>query len=77
MSSPKFSPPAVPSDYAKALKYADALREHVRSLRAQLDKVIRERDGAESAARSLTLELQVARREIAELRSLAPHQKGN
>lgn len=69
--------PAVESDYAKAIKHVQTLKGQNSSLTAQLEAARRERDVAERAARSLTHELQAARRELAELRSLAPHPKGN
>lgn len=77
MNKIRFDPPAVPGDYARAIKYAEAQKAEVRSLRVKLDKAHRERDLAELQVRSLTHELQAARRELAELRSLASHPKGN
>lgn len=73
-------PPSQPAEhmsFAAAIKRAEAQRQHIRSLTAQLDQAHRERDLAEQQVRSLTRELQAARRELAELRSLAPHPKGN
>lgn len=69
--------PAVESDYVKAIKHVQTLKGDVRVLRVKLDQAHRERDLAEQQARSLTRELQAARRELAELRSLVPHPKGN
>ena len=77
MSKLRFDPPAVPGDYARAIKYAESLKGDVRSLRVKLDKAHRERELAEQQVRSLTHELQAARREIARLQSLAPRQQEN
>ncbi len=62
---------------AKASQIAETLKGQIRSLFTALEAAERERDAAESADRSLTRELQAARREIARLQSLAPRQQEN
>lgn len=66
-----------PTDYLKAMKRIAALQENNRALIQQRHEAIREREVAERQVRSLTHELQAARREIARLQSLSPRQQGN
>lgn len=65
------------TDYCKALKRVAALEDNNRALIQQRHEAIRERELAERQVRSLTHELQAARREIAALKSLAPARKDN
>lgn len=74
MSSANPRRPAVESDYAKAIKHVQTLKDQLRTVAAALEAARRERDTAEAAARSLTLELRRARQRIAELEAVVASQ---
>ncbi|MBX9661894.1 hypothetical protein [Novosphingobium sp.] len=66
-----------PTDYLKAIKRIATQEGQLRAARHEREVAIREREVAERQVRSLTHELQAARREIARLQSLSPRQQGN
>jgi len=60
------------TDYARAIKRLSTLEGQYRALQQKAAAAARDRDLAERQVRDLTLELQLARREISQLRSLVP-----
>jgi hypothetical protein len=60
------------SDYARAIKRLFTLEGQYRALQQKAAAAARDRDLAERQVRDLTHELQLARRENAQLRSLVP-----